>query len=130
MNKVLLTLTIMLSTLFAQCQSSPRNYQSVEAEEFYNFINGNEDIVVLDVRTAEEYSDGHLKNAINIDVKSPDFAEKAMSMLPKGKTIAVYCRSGRRSKIASEILSKSEYNIIELNSGYLGWTAAGKEVSK
>ena len=74
------------------------------------------------MRTAEEYGSGHIENALNIDVKQDDFEKNAINMLPKDKTIAVYCRSGRRSKKAAEILSKNGYNVIELDSGYTGWT--------
>lgn len=54
-------------------------------------------VIVLDVRTADEYGDGHIERAINIDVKKDDFLQKAKAAIPADKTIAVYCRSGRRS---------------------------------
>lgn len=65
--------------------------------------------------------------AVNIDVTKDDFEARATSLLPKDKTIAVYCRSGRRSKKAAGILVENGYKIIELNTGIKGWTDAGKE---
>lgn len=84
----------------------------------------------LDVRTAEEYADGHIENTLNIDVLKDDFQEKALITLPKDKTIAVNCRSGKRSKNAAKILVKNGYKIIELDEGYNGWVSKGMPVTK
>ena len=97
-------------------------FKSVAVQEFANIIADTTTVMLVDVRTAEEYGSGHIENALNIDVKQDDFEKNAINMLPKDKTIAVYCRSGRRSKKAAEILSKNGYNVIELDSGYTGWT--------
>ena len=87
-------------------------------------------IVRLDVRTAEEYADGHIENTLNIDVLKDDFQEKALITLPKDKTIAVNCRSGKRSKNAAKILVKNGYKVIELDEGYNGWVSKGMPVTK
>lgn len=80
------------------------------------------DVIVVDVRTAQEYSEGFIDTAINIDVNKPDFQEQVLQTLPKDKTIAVYCRSGKRSKKAAEILVRNGYkHVVELNVGYKGW---------
>lgn len=84
----------------------------------------------LDVRTAEEYADGHIENTLNIDVLKDDFQEKALITLPKDKTIAVNCRSGKRSKNAAKILVKNGYKVIELDEGYNGWVSKGMPVTK
>lgn len=84
----------------------------------------------LDVRTAEEFEAGHIENAINIDVLKDDFEANALSILPVGKVLAVYCRSGRRSKKAAHILVKRGYKVIELDQGYNGWGESGKKVLK
>ena len=96
-------------------------FKSVEVEEFAKVI-ADTTVIRLDVRTQEEYAEGHIDNAINIDVKKDDFESKAISALPKDKTIAVYCRGGRRSKKAAKILTANGYTVVELNSGYKGWT--------
>lgn len=93
MKKMLLLLAAVLGLTVACCQL---NYENTDPEGFAKLIAG-PDVVVLDVRTAEEFNEGHIANALNIDVKADDFIKKARATLPKGKTIAVYCRAGRRA---------------------------------
>lgn len=109
--------------LVTACSSNEKHgFKSVAVQEFANIISDTTTVILVDVRTAEEYGSGHIENALNIDVKQDDFEKNAINALPKDKTIAVYCRSGRRSKKAAEILSQNGYNVIELDSGYTGWT--------
>jgi len=105
------------------------NFKSVEVDEFAQVISDTT-VVRLDVRTASEYEDGHIAGAVNIDVLKGSFEEKAQSTLPKDKTIALYCRSGNRSKKAARKLTELGYNVVELDSGFKGWTKAGKDIVK
>ncbi|MBP5456732.1 MAG: MBL fold metallo-hydrolase [Paludibacteraceae bacterium] len=126
------TLTISVVSLLCcmlSCVGETRGFFSFNIETFEKKI-ADADVIRLDVRTAAEYAEGHLEDAINIDVKKPDFVNLATSSLSREKTIAVYCRSGKRSKLASELLVNSGYRVIELNEGYLGWVKAGKPTSK
>lgn len=75
--------------------------------------------VILDVRTADEFAEGHLEGALNIDVKSEDFRKIVRKSVKKGSRLAVYCRSGRRSKEAVAILSEMGFGGLELDKGYL-----------
>lgn len=85
--------------LVTACSSNEKHgFKSVAVQEFANIIADTTTVILVDVRTAEEYGSGHIENALNIDVKQDDFEKNAINMLPKDKTIAVYCRSGRRSK--------------------------------
>ena len=128
MKKLLTTLMLIMSGMFfSQCNS--QNFRSLNADDFEKAIQS-PDIIVLDSRTAQEYADGHIRNAVNIDVKNADFEQKAVESLDKTKTIAVYCRSGRRSKTAAAILSKNGFTVIELDCGITCWASAGKEVVK
>lgn len=111
------------------CASQKETFKSVTVAEFERVI-ADPSICLVDVRTAEEYADGHLKGALNIDVKRADFEEQARQQLPKGKTLAVYCRSGGRSKRAASLLTEMGYKVVEQNTGYLGWVEAGKPVVK
>ena len=97
-------------------------FESASVERFDSILSDSIGVILLDVRTAEEFATGHIKNAINIDVKRNDFDSIANSELQKDKIIAVYCRSGRRSKIASEKLAKNGFKVIELELGYNDWT--------
>lgn len=87
-------------------------------------------VIRLDVRTPEEYAEGHIANTINIDVKDASFEQRALKALDKNRTVAVYCRSGNRSKKACQILTDNGYQVVELGSGITGWQAAGKPVTK
>lgn len=99
------------------------DYRSVDVNEFAQVIRET-NVCLLDVRTEKEFADGHIEGSICIDVTRSDFMEKAATLLPKDKTIALYCRSGRRSKKAAELLSDAGYKVVELNTGYLGWVNA------
>ena len=117
-----------LSSLFS-CQSST-DIESVSPTAFSKIIDTDPSIVRLDVRTPAEYAEGHIAGSLNVDVTSPDFVQRVQQQVPKGKTIALYCRSGRRSKMAAAQLLKQGYKIIELESGILGWMSQQMPVSK
>ena len=79
------------------------------------------DALLLDVRTAAEFKEGHLPGAENIDVQLPDFEDK-IANLDKEKTILVYCKSGRRSAKALQILHKAGFKkAYHLKGGYTDW---------
>ncbi len=118
---------LLFISIFTNCGG--QNFRSVNAADFEQFVK-QPDVIVLDSRTAQEDADGHIRNAVNIDVKADDFEQKAIASLDKSKTIAVYCRSGRRSKIAAATLAKNGFTVVELDCGILCWTSAGKEVVK
>ena len=118
----------MLSRFFGH-NAQNSNFNSVEVDEFEKVI-ASSATLLLDVRTAEEYGEGHIEGEQNIDVHNDTFQQKACDRLPMDKTIALYCRSGRRSKKAAGILAAKGYQVVELSTGYLGWTGAGKNVVK
>ena len=109
------------------CTAQQQKFESLDAEAFEHVISDTS-VVRLDVRSIDEYASGHIAKAINIDVMKDDFKTKATSLLPKDKTIALYCRSGRRSKKAAGILVENRYKVVELNSGISGWINAQKEI--
>ncbi len=111
------------------CNAQSEGFKSLSVEEYAKAIEDTT-IVRLDVRTAEEYADGHIEKTLNIDVLKSDFEQRAVAELPKDKTIAINCRSGKRSKNAARILVKNGYKVIELDSGFNGWTSKGMPVSK
>ena len=103
---------------FFGCKAA--DFRSVDADTFAQII-ADTSVVRLDVRTANEFAQGHIPNAILIDVTQADFMQKAEQLLPKDKTIALYCRSGRRSKNAAMQLAKHGYQVVELNTGFNSW---------
>ncbi len=83
-------------------------------------------VQIIDVRTPEEFSEGHLAGAVNIPVQATDFTERIASLDPAA-TYAVYCRSGNRSKPAvSAMKGAGIAAVYELDSGTIGWTAGGQ----
>lgn len=79
------------------------------------------DVVLLDVRTPEEFNAGHISHAINADVRSVDFGKK-LRALDKNKTYYVYCRSGMRSQQACKIMTESGFKqAINVKGGFLSW---------
>lgn len=125
MKKLFITLAF---GFFALC-SSAEGYTSVSNSDFEIQLSDTS-VVCLDVRTPAEYAEGHLNGAVNIDVRSADFKQISLSSLDKKKTIAVYCRSGRRSKMAAGILSAEGYKVVELDKGIMGWMAENRVVVK
>ena len=127
-NRIMGILT-MLCSLYCCSSAQTEGFTSLTVEEYAKAIEDTT-IVRLDVRTAEEYTDGHIANTINIDVLKDDFESKAKATLPKDKVIAVNCRSGKRSKNAAAILVKNGFKVIELDEGYNGWVNKGLPVTK
>lgn len=100
---------------------------SVSAKEFEKEIK-TDTIQLLDVRTPQEYVEGHIAGALNINVQSDDFKELARRNLSKEETVLVYCRSGRRSLDAAEKLTKLGYKVINLKGGIIEWKEDGLPV--
>lgn len=103
------------------------NIVSVSAPEFEKEIK-TDTIHLLDVRTPQEYAEGHIDGALNINVQSDDFKEIAQRELSKDSTVLVYCRSGRRSLDAAEILTKLGYKVDNLKGGIIEWKEDGLPV--
>ena len=114
---IFLFLIAAFSLMMAACGETDKkdtsSFQQVNAEEAKAMMDQEDDYVILDVRTQEEYEEGHIPNAVLLpDYEVEDKAEQIL--LDKEQTIFVYCRSGNRSKSASEILVSLGYsNVIE-----------------
>jgi rhodanese-related sulfurtransferase len=85
-------------------------------------------VVLLDVRTAGEFAAGHIEGALNIDVEGMTFEEEIKNLDPS-KTYAIYCQSGRRSRIAAETLMNGGFTqLYNLDQGIASWTNSGLPV--
>lgn len=111
MKKIIIILSV--SFLFLAC--SNKGYKNINnIEKAIKLVNSSTNLIILDVRTREEYLAGNIPNSINVDVLSQDFKSK-IDMLDKNKEYLVYCRSGNRSAIASSIMSTNGFlNIYNL----------------
>ena len=127
MRRLFLTL-IMSFSIFNLFGESKPTFKSVDVAEFEKAV-ADSAYIVLDVRTPEEYAEGHIPGThFNIDVLADNFTQEVFANLPKEKSVALYCRSGNRSKTAARILSEQGYKVIELATGIRGWTTAGRAV--
>ena len=98
-------------------------YQQITSEEANKIMDSGEEHIILDTREQDEFDEGHIPGAILIPYT--EIENKAEEMLPdKDAQILVYCRSGRRSKIASESLSKLGYTNVKEFGGIIDWTWA------
>ena len=122
-------LTCLLAVLGLTSACGQGNFGNTDVEGFAELI-ADSSFVVLDVRTAAEFADGHIQGAILIDQNQSDFVEKAKATLPTDKTIAIYCRSGRRSANAAGKLGDIGYKCVNLKGGIIAWKEAGKPVTK
>ena len=120
-------ITCLLTALGLTTACGQGNFENADVEAFAKLIT-EKDVVTLDVRSAEEYAEGHIAGALLIDQNQDDFMEKAKAMLQKEKTIAVYCRSGRRSANAAGLLAAEGYKCVNLKDGIRAWKEAGKAV--
>ena len=109
--------------------NSPQPVRRVNVEEFASLA-GKTNSVILDVRTPEEFSAGHIKGAVLVDFRNPEFEAKA-SKLDKSKTYLVYCAGGGRSALACKKMTGLNFtNLVDLAPGFIGWTQAKKPVEK
>jgi len=104
---------------------APESPVRVGVQEFADVI-ASPGVTIVDVRTAEEYAQGHIEGAVNIPVENSDFIDQVSQLDPNG-TYAVYCRSGNRSQAAVAGMSDVGINgIFELESGTNGWSGEGQ----
>lgn len=119
---ILFLLAVMLMTGCGQNIDNKQEavYLNITAEEAKEIMDSEEGYVILDVRTQEEFDQGHIPGAIQISHE--EIAEKAEEVLTdKDQMILVYCRSGRRSKIAAEALVELGYTNIREFGGIIDW---------
>ena len=119
---VFLLLAVMILTACGQAKENDQGvvYVNITAEEAKQIMDSEESYIILDVRTQEEYDEGHIPGAVVISHE--EITEKAEDVLTdKDQLILVYCRSGRRSKIAAEALVELGYTNIKEFGGIIDW---------
>lgn len=116
-------------TADASTASTPTGVETVPATDAAAIIESSpDDLVVLDVRTPEEYAAGHLEGATLIDFYEPGFAEQIAALDP-GVPYVVYCRSGNRSGETTALMDELGFaSVADVDGGILAWDAAGLPV--
>ena len=122
-------LPFLLAALGLTTACGQDNFENTDVQGFAELV-ADSNVIVLDVRTAAEFAEGHINGAVLIDQGQSDFIEKAKATLPIEKKIAVYCRSGRRSANAAGRLADIGYKCVNLKGGIIAWKDAGKPVFK
>ncbi len=115
--------------LNACANAHDNKFTDMDVADFAKFIT-NDNVQLVDVRTPEEYADGHIKGAKNINVFDQDFIEEATTELDKSRPVAVYCRSGKRSADAAQKLSVNGFQVTNLEGGILAWEAKDQPIEK
>lgn len=112
------------------CSSKPKdNFVNLPADEFERLIE-DQNVQILDVRTVAEYSEGHIKGSININIFDDRFSSIVDETLNKTQPVAVYCKSGRRSRNAAKMLIKKGFTVYNLDKGIMNWIELGKNTEK
>ena len=107
--------------------------ENITPPETFTLIQDNQnnpDFVILDVRTPEEFANGHIEDAINLDYYSETFRDE-LNKLDKNKTYLVYCRSGRRSSNALNTMKELKFSeVYNMLGGIIEWKAEGLQITK
>ena len=121
---IVLALAALLLLSFAACASESENqidYEQISGDQAKALMDSESEYIIIDARTEAEYAEGHIPGAILIP--EYEISEQAETKLPdKDELILVYCRSGRRSKIAAEELVKLGYTNVKEFGGIIDWT--------
>ena len=125
---VLYSLAILVMTSCAQNKANGDELKpfigNMAPKEYQENLKANNEIILIDVRTPQEYASGNIAKAKNIDFYSPDFADK-ISKLDRKRPIYLYCKSGGRSGSALEILTKQGFShAVNLQGGMMAWNQA------
>ncbi|MDY6958365.1 MAG: rhodanese-like domain-containing protein [Halobacteriota archaeon] len=127
--KILALVSLLItSLLISGCILDSQIYGDItpkEANELIDERSGDEDFVILDVRTSEEFSGGHIEGAIIIDFNSENF-EDEIGKLDRNITYLIYCRTARRSSLALDIMEDLGFtDVYNLKGGIVRWEEEG-----
>lgn len=126
MYRVILFLLIVLP----QWSFGQSGSESLPPKVFNKKAQKKQDAVILDVRTPEEFKEGHIENAINVDIYDDDDFEKKISTLDRNKTYFVYCKAGVRSSRAVEKMKSQGFkNLVNLEGGIDAWKEEGLPIT-
>ncbi len=118
MKKIFMLLFAVLLVLSACSSKSDTDYLTIELDEVQQLQNNGS--IILDVREVDEFAEGHIIGAINLPLSK--LKEGNREGLDKDQSYVVICRSGNRSKEASTLLAKDNYDIVNVSEGMSSWT--------
>lgn len=119
----------LFAAVAAMCGCGTSKYVTYAPDDFQTVL-AEPGLQLVDVRTGEEFSEGHIAGASNYDVYAEDFLDQCTAALDKARPVAVYCRSGRRSANAALQLKKAGFKrVLNLDGGIQSWIDAGKAIT-
>lgn len=114
---------------FVSCNEKTSLETKLKADVFEEMLITNSNVQLVDVRTAMEHYNGHLKNSVNIDFYSANFEKDALATLDKNKPVLLYCKKGGRSSKALNKLKEAGFvEVYDLQGGYDSWIAYNKAI--
>ena len=127
MNSILKYILLVAFTIFSCSLINNESVNHMNSDELIDFIELN-DAILVDVRTEDEYNSGYIENSLNIDYFSNEFSVNA-DKLDKNTPIILYCRSGNRSSMSANKISKLGFKeIYNLEGGILEWIEEGNAI--
>lgn len=130
MKKGILAILCLTSLALSAEPEAKEGLRDITVAEAVSTIESNKELVLIDVRTPEEFAEGHLAGAQNIDVKGKEFETK-LAKLDRTKSYLMHCRSGARGVRAMAAFKKLGFkNVLHMKDGYLGWTKGKQAVVK
>jgi rhodanese-related sulfurtransferase len=129
-TKVLFLFAFLLVSSFSLAQTAQKDSINVVSIEQFEKMTAKKKNMLVDVRTPEEVSEGHLPGALNINFLGENFSQE-IETLNKNKTYLLYCRSGSRTRKAADQMQKAGFKkVYMLEGGITAWNEAGKPVEK
>ena len=120
MKRIIFALFSLTLVFISACGEGAPDYRQITQDEAKKMMDG-QDVVILDVREKDEYDGGHIKDAVLLPVGSINEETAAFVIPQKDSVVLVYCRSGNRSKTASEALVKLGYTNVYEFGGIITW---------
>ena len=121
---------LLLSFFSSVISLNAKSKMDVNSKEVSLMLQKDTKLIVLDVRTVEEFRDGHIKGALNIDIRQPDALAK-IDKLDHNANYIVHCRTNHRSKIAVDHMIQSGFkSIYQMMDGFMGWSQNSLPIEK
>ncbi|CAM1351372.1 rhodanese-like domain-containing protein [Tenacibaculum crassostreae] len=125
MKKGILLVSLILTVVFS-CKPQTNEAKDITVEDLKVILDNESSIQLLDVRTPSEWAEGVITTPIKIDITAEGFEDKAIEKLDKSQPVYIYCRSGGRSKRATDLLVKKGFEAYNVLGGYMEWEQKNK----
>ena len=127
MKNIIPFLLLLLLPSCAGENKTPAGSTVLPVEEYAQNLNTDTTAYLVDVRTPEEYAEGHIEGAVLMNVMDEQTFLAGIDTLDASHTYYIYCRSGRRSQKASGLMSERGLKVVDLQGGYNAWQKAEKK---